>query len=451
MVQALRLGVTHSVRPTTSWQQLAGILAFPFQGEGLGLLVGCALARLLSHALGSSLQIQWLPDLSFQGDSSSVFAVVLGGLIDLAIAIMVLKLAVEALIDTAHDRIGPGKPGGVSAKDHQAMGQIGLLLVFGLPIYLVALWYGVKLGALALLAGLLLLPAAIMLHAVDENLLHALNPRAWWELLSRLGLAYFAMVAGLCCLLLDMLGAQWATRSVLPAWLNAPPSAFIGFYALLVAYHLMGRVIVQQHDALGLDLTPPIVRPRLANAEEDEVMQLADHLLANDEPIAAADALQALLDRRGSSAPVHQRYREILQLNNDAERLGQHARGYISVLLALGQPKPAAALWLESRSRDPAFQLDSPEHITALIAHAAATGQSQMAVDLAAGFNTRFRKDRDIPRNLLTAARLMAERFGRADEARHLLEGLLENYPDHPLSAEISQALTEIARMPANR
>lgn len=443
--------MTANARPPAAWQQFAGVLGFPLQGEIFGMLVGCALVRLLSHTLASSLQVQWLPDLSVQGDSSAVFSVVLGGLIDLAIAMMVLKLAVEALLNTAHDRIGPGKAGGVSANDSQALGQIGLLLIFGLPIYLLALWGSIDLGWLALLVGLGVLPAAIMLHAVDENLLHALDPRAWWELLSRLGTSYFIMVGCLLCLLLAVLGAQWATRSVLPALLNAPVSAFIGFYALLVAYHLMGRVIVQQHEALGLDLTPPIVRPRLGNAEEDEVMQLADHLLANDEPTAAADALLALIDRRGTSAPVHQRYREILQANGDSERLIQHARSYISVLLALGQPKQAAALWVESRSRDPNFQLDAPEHITALIAHAAATGQSQMAVDLAAGFNTRFRKDPDIPRNLLTAARLMAERFGRADEARHLLEGLLETYPEHPLSPEIALALAEIARMPASR
>ena len=81
----------------------------------------------------------------------------------------------------------------------------------------------------------------------------------------------------------------------------------------------------------------------------------------------------------------------------------------------------------------------------------AAAGQSQLAVDLAEGFNTRFPKDPDIPRNLLTAARMMAERFGRVAEARHLLEGLQEKYPEHPLAPDITLALAEVARMPATR
>lgn len=437
--------------PLARWWQSTGVLAFPLQGEGLGMLVGCAAARLLSHALASSIEVQWLPTFSVQGDPGSVFTVVLGGMLDLAIVMLVLKLAVEALLNTARDRIGEGKAGGVAATDSQSIGQILLLVVFGLPIYLLALWGNVALGGLALLAGGVLLPAAIILHAIDENFLHALNPRAWWELVSRLGASYFAMVGSLLVLLLVVLCAQFALRSLLPAWLNAPSSAFVGFYALVVGYHLMGRVIVQGHDALGLDLTPPIVRPRLANAEEDEVMQRADGLVANDETLAAADALHALISRRGSSAPIHLRYRELLQSLGDGDRLNQHGRDYISILLALGQPRQAAALWAESRGRDPSFQLEVPEHISALVAHAAATGQSQMAVDLAAGFNTRFPKDPDVPRNLLTAARLMAERFGRADEARHLLEGLLEKYPEHPLAPDIALALADVARMPAPR
>ena len=413
------------------------------------MLVGCALAKIISYALSSSLQVQWLPTISVQGNSSSVFAVVLGLIIDLIILMLVLKLAVEALVDTANDRIGPDKAGGMSATDSQAVGQILLLLIFGVPIFALALIVGGNLVWLAILLAMAVVPAAIILQAVDDNLWHSLDPRAWWALQSRLGVSYFVMVAMLACLLIVVTSLQWMLGWSLPGVLAAVLSAFLGFYALLVGYHLMGRVILYKAEALDLDLTPPIVRPTLANAEEDEVMQAAERLLANDEPVAAADQLQSLIAHRGASAPVHERYRQLLLANSDVERLSAHGREYIGVLLALGQPKRAAALLVESRLHDPAFRLDAPEHITALIAHANAGGQSQLAVDLADGFNTRFPKDPDVPRNLLTAARLMAERFGRVAEARHLLEGLLEKYGEHPLAPEISLALAEVARMPA--
>lgn len=415
------------------------------------MLVACSLAQIISYALGSSLQVQWLPTISVQGSSSGVFAVVLGLIIDLIILMLVLKLAVEALVDTAHDRVGPGKAGGMSATDGQAVGQILLLLVFGVPVFGLVLMGGGNLGWLAIVLAGTVLPAAIILQAVDDNLWHSLDPRAWWALVSRLGVSYFVMLAMLACLLLLTIGLQWLLAWSLPGVLAAVLSAFIGFNALLAGYHLMGRVILFKHEALDLDLTPPIVRPTLANAEEDEVMQAAERLLANGEPVAAADQLQSLIARRGASAPIHERYRQLLLANGDTERLSAHGRDYISVLLALGQAKRAAALLVESRTHDPAFRLDAPEHITALIAHASATGQSQLAVDLAYDFNTRFPKDPDRPRNTLTAARLIAERFGRVAEARHLLEGLLERYPEHPLTPEIALALADIARMPAVR
>ncbi len=413
------------------------------------MLVGCSLAKFVSYALGSSLQVQWLPSLSVQGGSSSVFAVVLGLIVDLIVLILVLKLAVEALVHTAHDRVGPDKAGGMSATDSQAIGQILLLLIFGLPIYLLALWGIGSLAWLALLLAVLVLPATIIVQAVDDNLLHSLDPRAWWALASRVGASYWVMVAMLACLLVVFVGLHWLLAASLPGLFAAVLSAFVGFYALLVGYYLMGRVIIHKHEALDLDLTPPIVRPTLANAEEDDVMQAADRLLANDEPVAAADQLQSLIVRRGASAPIHERYRQLLLAIRDMERLGTHGRDYIGVLLALGQPKRAAALLVESRSHDPAFRLDVPEHITELVAHAAATGQSQLAVDLADGFNSRFPKDPDTARNLLTAARLMAERFGRVAEAKHVLEGLQEKYPEHPLAPDIALALADVARMPA--
>lgn len=441
--------MTASKRPRAFWQDIPSILAFPMRGEAFAMLVGCSLAKIVSYWLGSSLQLQWMPTVSVQGSSSSVFAVMLGLIIDLVILMLVLKLAVEALVDTAHDRIGPDKAGGMAATDSQAVGQILLLLIFGVPVFLLLLMGAGNLGWLAMLLAMAVLPAAIILQAVDDNLWHSLDPRAWWALLSRVGASYFVMLAMLACLIAVVTGLQWLLVASLPGFLAAVLSAFIGFYGLLAGYHLMGRVILYKHEALDLDLTPPIVRPTLANAEEDDVMQAADRLVANDEPVAAADQLQSLIARRGASAPIHDRYRQLLLANGDQERLGAHGRDYIGVLLALGQTKRAAALLIESRSQDPAFQLDAPEHITALIAHANATGQSQLAVDLAEGFRTRFPKDPDIPRNTLIASRLMAERFGRVAEARHLLEGLLEKYPDHPLAAEISLALSEIARMPA--
>ena len=102
-------------------------------------------------------------------------------------------------------------------------------------------------------------------------------------------------------------------------------------------------------------------------------------LLHAGEPVTAADCLQALIRRRGASAPIHDRYRELLVAAGDLARLDQHGREYIATLLALGQDKRALAMLLDARGRDPSFAVEGPEELTRLLRQAQASGHSVSA------------------------------------------------------------------------
>ena len=434
-------------KPASPWHHLRDLLAYPSRRGLLGAITGLALARLLSYFLGSAVAIHWWPRLVVEGGVRGAGPLLLCGFVELILWFLAFKLAVEALLNTAHDRLDPDKAGPQSATDQHAFGQMLLLLVFLGPVYLLALRNGPDLGWLALAAVLVTLPAAVILLAVDESLWHALDPRAWLALVGRLGAAYFGVVVGLGVLAALVIGIQSTLLAPLPGWLAALASRFLSLYALLVAYHVLGRLLFQQHENLGIDLTPVIVRPVLANLEEDATLRAADALLAEDKPVEAADCLQALIARRGASAPIHARYRALLLAQQDLARLSQHGRDYASALLALGQARQALALVAESRALDPAFEMVVPEDITRLITQAVASGQSQQAVELAAGFGTRFPRNADVVPNTLIAARLMAERFGREAEAKALLEALALRYPEPPQAAEIELALAQVTRL----
>jgi len=429
------------------WQDLPGILAYPVRHGELGLIAAFSLARLLTYALGSAVSIEWLPSFTITGSTGSVFAIVLTFAVELIFLVLGLKLAVEALLNTASDRLDSTKRGPVWASDENAAGQCFLLLVFLLPVYLITQFFGPGPGWFSLALALLLLPAAMIVCAMEDSFWYALDPRTWLALLARVGVDYFAVVVLLGLLGLLAFGVQSLVLSHLPGWIEAPASRFISLYALVVAYHLMGYLLHQHREPLGLDITPPIVRPLLANREEDAILQQSDALAADGDPVAATDVLQALIHRHGASAPIHARYRELLSAAGDIPRLSQHARGYVATLLALGQDKRALALHVESRALDPDFKLDVPEDVTRLIAHAVASGQSQLALELAAGFDTRFPRNADVPKNMLTVASLMAERFGRTQEAKEILEGLLVRYSEHPLAPDITRALADVQLM----
>jgi hypothetical protein len=426
------------------WQRLPTLLVYPAQSRLLGLILVFSLARLISYGLGSGITVQWLPTPAVSGGVTAVGGALLGLLLEAVLLLFVLKIAVETLLDTARDRHERSNPGQAWASDKHAIGQFVLYLLFLGSTYLLALGLGRDFAWLALLLDLLILPAAVMVHALSEDLRHALNPLAWRELIERLGAGYFGVVALLGLLAALVTGLQLALLALLPGVLAAVCSRFVALYALLLAYHVLGALLHQHHEALAIDIGPPIVRPVLANLMEDQAMQQADTLAARGEPVAAIEVLRSLMHRHGASAPIHDRYRQWLRDLRDFDGLNQHGREYVPALLALGQAKRALALYLESRALDPGFQLDVPEDITRLFAHAVATGQSQLAVELMAGFESRFPRNADVPTNMLACARLMAERLGRAEEARHLLEGLAERFPEHPLAPDIQRALAEV-------
>ena len=424
-------------------------LAYPAQPRILGMIAIFSLARMLSYLLRSGMSIQWLPNLVVSGSVASISGFVLGSLLELILLLLALKLAIEALLNTAHDRHDPSKAGALWATDAHAVGELLIFLLFIGSTYLLALWIGKDAGWLALLLALSMLPAVVMTHALSEDVWHALNPLAWLDLLKRVGSGYFSVVALLGLLALLVLGLEFAVLSRLPAWLDAIGSRFAELYALLLAYHMLGDLIFRHHEALGIDIQPPIARPVLANLMEDQAMQQAETLAARGEPVAAIEVLRALMQRHGASAPIHDRYRQWLRELQDIEGLNQHGRQYVPTLLALGQAKRALTLYQESRALDSSFQVEVPEDITRLFMQALATGQSQLAVELMAGFDTRFPRNADVPQNLLATAKLMAERLGRADEAKHLLEGLIERFPEHPLIPDIQRALAEVEAIQA--
>ena len=362
--------------------RLSGLLLYPVQSGLLGMLAICALLRLLSFYLESPIWVQWLPDLQVGGDSGRVFTVVFGLLIDLGVCMLGFKFAIEAMLDTAHDRATTAGHGWHVATDRQAIGQILLALVLFLPAYLLMLFDHPGLGWTWFAFAFAAWPAAAMIDAMDDNFVHALNPLAWGALLARLGADYFVALVGIALLLTLVVGLHWAVLSHLPPILAAALARFVQLFALVLAFRGLGQMLLQRHESLGLDTSPPIVRPMLGNAEEDELMQRTQWLLDQGQPAQAIDGLQDLIRRRGASAPIHLLYRQLSREARDWPRLAEHARGYVGNLLALGQDRQALALVAESLRDDPDFRLDDAEAIARLTLAAASIGHSQLGETL---------------------------------------------------------------------
>jgi hypothetical protein len=428
---------------------LPASLAYPARSDVLGMIVAYALAGLLTRWMSGSIRVEWLPHLAVSGKVTDGPLFVAACLIDAVLAVWAMKLAVEALLNTAHHRLGGQGAAERDASDVEAGVQVLVLALLALLAYLAALFGGTAAGVGVLSLAALALPAVIVLLAMDDGVLHAFNPLAWRALVARLGVSsYLAITACMAGLALAVFALQWALHWALPGWIATIGARFVGLYALVAAYHAAGHRLYVRHVPLGIDVAPPIVRPKYATYEESTAMEEAERLVVQGRLPEAVDGVHALMRRRGASAPVHERYREWLQALGDLPRLHQHAREYTGNLLALGHDKRALALVAESMRNEPGFLLDDPEAITRLVAYAAKVGHSQMAVQLATDFATRFPKHDGIVPNALTAARLMATKLGREAEARRILQALAHQHRLHPLAPEVEAALAEVQRMP---
>jgi len=239
------------------------MLRFPARPDLLAWVAGLSLGGLVAHLLAGGFHIEWLPRFSIDGDPVAVFRLLLSLALDAVLALLALKLAVEALLDTARGRADPAGDPASLVTDGQALRQVCLLLGAAALAYLA--WRIGGMGALALVALLEATagPAAVMLLAEDDSLLHALHPAAWLEVWRRLGAAYPAIALQLAGLVFAVAVAQWFFDAQLPAWLAVPVGRFVLLYALLAGYHGLGALMHSQHAALGTPpRTPACARPK---------------------------------------------------------------------------------------------------------------------------------------------------------------------------------------------
>jgi hypothetical protein len=155
------------------------------------------------------------------------------------------------------------------------------------------------------------------------------------------------------------------------------------------------------------------------------------------EPEAAADVLRAEIRGRGGSEGVHAQYRKILGVLGRRDEQLAHDREWIGVLLAQDKDRRAVDVARECLDLEPAFELANPDDVARVAQKAVDLGATQVALKLLSAFIKSHPRHRDVPRNALLAARVLAERMGKDDIAKKLLDQVTERFPNDALAPEI--------------
>ncbi|MDR2451017.1 MAG: hypothetical protein LBE85_04430 [Candidatus Accumulibacter sp.] len=355
--------------------------------------------------------------------------------------------------------------------------QFGILLVIGFVIELARRSGGLFYGA-ALIYGTLSMPAATMTLAVTRSFWSAINPFAVIGMMSTIGMPYLGLSAFIFLLSASssVLAGFLAPR--VPQWLLLPTLAFVMMYFTLIMFVMMGYVVYQYHQALGLNVRKTGQTGRkpgagsaagsggqvdsyaelISSGQIDKALDQAyEEKRVDPENVAANDRYHKLLllshsssgqrilarvqeaERRGDPANVRQ-YLEA-ELSRYRERLLSHTRSHLALLLKKNLTAEAVGVYRSTREQIPDFELEEPAHVLSLARAARQARDPALALSLIKGFDKRFPRSNDIPDVYFFAAQTLSEDYREDAKARQILAHLLKRFPQHPLGDKARQLL----------
>ncbi|MCC5064437.1 hypothetical protein [Xanthomonas campestris] len=324
-----------------------------------------------------------------------------------------------------------------------------ILLAFALGIVIVAA--GVIAGkpglTVAYLAVQLLLPGMMIALAIDGSLRRALNPAVSIGMALRIGWPYLAAYGLLYVIQGSGTAAIFVALKCLPPVVRELTIVVASIWSLFASFHLMGYLVYQYHEELGY---APSGGVALQREEPDQrLLDEAEQFVRDGHSDEAFQALRGAVRSRAVSLAVHELYQRLLRQHHRNDELRDHTRQYINRLLQEKHERRALALQREALDTDPAFAPLLPEQATLLAERAKMAGQYQLATDGLLAAIGAWPRERMLPAWSLDAGLLLAERFGRDDDARMVLQNALDHCDDEAQHAKLAAALKAVAIQPA--
>jgi hypothetical protein len=368
-------------------------------------------------------------------------------LLKIALLAYLYRYCTNVLQHTAMGHREPPEHMAIASND-SGWAQVWMLLfLFVLMYFLVRMLggFGVGLAMLVLLA----MPAISMCLAMENDFFGALNPAKNIQLIGTIGGAYLVLVGfSVISILCQGFLAVWL--SVLPGILMEPIYNAIAAYCAIASFYLMGLILQQSADSLGIDQVDQpdttLAAKRMAADPDQALLDEVAALAQSGQLEKAVMELGAHIKARGGSSLVHQRYRELLYNWNVPNKLLEHGKTWLSSLLAQEKWPEAIALYQENLKLDAQFRPNLDEEFLPL-AQAMAKSDPRAALVMLNGFQTRFPKSKMLAPTLLFAAKVFAEQMNQTAQAQKILQWLQANISNPTQLAAVNDYAAFIARL----
>jgi tetratricopeptide (TPR) repeat protein len=313
-----------------------------------------------------------------------------------------------------------------------------------------------------------LLPAATMRLVMTGSLRGALRPGELVAVIRKIGKPYAALCAfiffadlsrtyGLAFLAgAGGLGASaGGTRSALG--FGGVVLVFllsVGFwYFTYVICALIGYAMYQYADLLDISVVGPGEERLMSSTGRHADIKartrdaLIGQMVTQGEIKEAIDLLNDDLRQRPNDLSLHARLHKLLLAENYTPKIEDHTEKYLAMLVKSLNWREALDLVEDALARRSDWAPRQAESIAPLARAALQKGRPQLAATLIRGFDKKHPNHPDVPQIYFVGAQLMAESAGKPDEARRILQYLLQKYAADPVATEARRYLEVMERI----
>lgn len=432
MTERDRFNIDNNVTLTPFWRRFPQFFLYPMQTGSLIRIVGYSLL------------------VSFWG----IFPFYLDLVFGFLFLTFFLRYALISMARTARGYFD--EPNGIDDKDAGDWSQVAKLFLYlaclTLLTYLLNDRYGESGEQIGILLFNILAPAGVIIIVINGSFLKALDPLQYIQCIGAIGAPYLS----LCFILLSLTGvAYWWGRFLgkhIEAWLQYPLGNFIDFYFILIGCHMVGYVMYQYHDALGLKASVSFesAQAKLEQKKEaNPAIRELNTLVADGNFERAIDLLEIELRKDWDNNDTHDRYQKVLFAADKKTKAMEHARDFINKLINEKRFYLAIDLCEKWLKLDPTFKLNDSDQVYELAKATRMAKREKFALELMQDFIKKYPSHFHIPQMYLLSAQILSEVFHKDLEAMQALQTLLASYPEHSLVPEAKRFLVTLDKLSA--
>jgi tetratricopeptide (TPR) repeat protein len=414
------LGLGNSLPPF--WSQMPRFFAYPFKlNGGVFLALIAVLTSASAKLLDPRSLLIWLP----------IFIVVS----------LVIRQGLRVIEFCSQGRSRPPGIAELFDGNPATLKMFGLMLAYGMMVGSLRHFGFFGIGAIICFSGLL--PASIMLLAVDGTLRDALDPSRVFELVARTGWSYLGLILAL---IVTAQGPQEAI-GLLPAatiehLAQDSPHVLLAMLVVSTAYFnmvmgaMMGHLLFQHHHDLG-------IRPDEAYATvsvDNRTLELARAVILVRES-RYEDALRQMAgmvsDYPNDIKVLEYHHQLLCEAASDPDRVMHHTERYLQALLDMRRTGRLITALQAAHRVIPHYKPKSIAIRRALAEEYFRQRQFKPAIALLDRLHQEVPASDELPAAYYLLARIYSDGMRDDGKAVMMLDFLLKHFPGHAMTGEI--------------